>query len=352
LLSKGSGDHPDSISGPIFERSGPLPPQFSSAALPPRHLSEQTAKCEVSRLQVASSLSVGFSPDGWLRFLRHLLFNIGPLPITPLFLIKACFFVFLLITASRLVQRVLLTRLFRHLHIAEAQKFALGRFTTYLFFLGGLFIGLQSLGVNLSSLVVFGGAVGVGVGLGLQNVVSNFVAGLILLVEQPIRIGDRIETKDTLGDVVRIAARSTWIRTNDNVVIIVPNNEFIDNSVTNWTANDPNVRLSLPVGVGYNSNPEQVRELLLQTAAAHPDVLADPSPDVIFTDYGDNSLNFTLRIWTSTRAHAPMILKSDLYFAVFKLFSEHGIELPFPQRDLHLRSSDIALPFNLESKNH
>jgi small-conductance mechanosensitive channel len=175
---------------------------------------------------------------------------------------------------------------------------------------------------------------------------------LILLVEQPIRIGDRIETKDTLGDVVKIAARSTWIRTNDNVVIIVPNNEFINNSVTNWTANDPNVRLSLAVGVGYNSNPQRVRELLLQAAAANPDVLADPSPDVIFTDYGDNSLNFSLRIWTATRAHTPMILKSDLYFAVFNLFSEHGIELPFPQRDLHLRSSDIPLPFNPESKIH
>ncbi len=301
-------------------------------------------------MQVVSSLSLNVSPDRWLDYLQHVLFKIGPLPITPIFLIKSCVFVFLLITASRLLQSVLLTRLFPRLHIAEAQKFALGRFTTYLFFLGGLFIGLQSLGVNLSSLVVFGGAVGVGIGLGLQNVVSNFVAGLILLIEQPIRIGDRIETKDTLGDVVRIAARSTWIRTNDNVVIIVPNSEFINNSVTNWTANDPNVRVPLPVGVGYKSNPEQVRALLLQAAAANPDVLADPSPDVLFIGYGDNSLTFTLRVWTSTRTHAPMILKSDLYFAVFKLFSEHGIELPFPQRDLHLRSSDIPLPFHPDSK--
>jgi small-conductance mechanosensitive channel len=180
----------------------------------------------------------------------------------------------------------------------------------------------------------------------LQNVVSNFVAGLILLVEQPIRIGDRIETKDTLGDVVRIAARSTWIRTNDNVVIIVPNNDFINNAVTNWTANDPNVRLSLAVGVGYQSNPEQVRNLLRQTAAAHPDVLVDPAPDVIFTDYGDNSLNFMLRVWTSAQAHTPMILKSDLYFAIFKVFAEEGIELPFPQRDLHIRSSEISLPYH------
>ena len=296
------------------------------------------------------SASAPISSDT-LRVLQHSLFKIGPLPITLLFIIKACFFLFLLISISRLLERVVVSRLFRRLHIAEAQRFALGRFTTYLVFFGGLFIGLQSLGVNLSSLVVFGGAIGVGVGLGLQNVVSNFVAGLILLIEQPIRLGDRIETSNTLGDVVKIAARSTWIRTNDNVVIIVPNNEFINNSVTNWTANDPNVRISLPVGVGYGSKPDRVRALLLEAAAAHPDVLADPKPDVVFTDYGDNSLNFMLRVWTSTRAHTPLILKSDLYFALFKLFSENGVELPFPQRDLHIRSSDISLPFLATAKD-
>lgn len=277
--------------------------------------------------------------------LLHTFFRIGSLQITLLFVIKAAIFLSVLVSASNLLQRVLLGRLFRRLRISEGQKFALERFATYLFFFGGLFIGLQSLGVNLSSLLVFGGAIGVGVGLGLQNVVSNFVAGLILLIEQPIRMGDRIETSNALGDVVRIAARSTWIRTNDNVLIIVPNNDFINNAVTNWTANDPNVRISLPVGVAYSSDPEFVRTLLLQAAKEHPAVLKEPAPDVIFTDYGDNSINFSLRIWTSTRAHTPMVLKSDLYFALFKLFSEHGIELPFPQRDLHLRSSDIPIPF-------
>ena len=280
---------------------------------------------------------------------RHVLvysfFKIGDLSVTPLFLLKAAVFLALLITVSHLVQRLLLGRVFRHLHIAEAQKFALSRFATYALFLGGLFVGLQSLGVNLNSLVVFGGAVGVGVGLGLQNVVSNFVAGLILLVEQPIRMGDRVEMKDTLGDVVRIAARSTWVRTNDNVVMIIPNSDFINNAVTNWTANDPDVRISLPVGVGYSSDPETVRATLLEAASEHPDVLKTPKPDVIFTDYGDNSINFALRVWTSSRAHTPLVLKSDLYFTLFKLFGERGIELPFPQRDLHLRSSDIPLPF-------
>lgn len=272
-------------------------------------------------------------------------FKMGALAITPLFLAKAVFFVVLLVLFSKVLQRLLVGRLLGRLNVSNGVKFAIGRFTMYLFFLGGLFVGLQSLGVDLSSLVVFGGAVGVGVGLGLQNVVSNFVAGLILLIEQPIRIGDRIETTGILGDVVRIAARSTWVRTNDNVVIIVPNGNFIDNPVTNWTANDPNVRIGLAVGVGYASDPELVRSIMLQAADDHPDVLKEPAPDVIFTDYGDNSINFMLRVWTAEHAHTPAVLKSDLYFDLFKRFGAHGIELPFPQRDLHIRSSDIPLPF-------
>jgi small-conductance mechanosensitive channel len=295
-------------------------------------------------LILLSSLFDSLSADSQ-RMLTHSLVTLGAVSITPLFLIKAAVFLFVLVTASKVVQNLVTNRLLRRLHISEGLKFALGRFSTYFVFLGGLFVGLQSLGINLNSLVVFGGAVGVGVGLGLQNVVSNFVAGLILLIEQPIRIGDRVQTGDTLGDVVRIAARSTWIRTNDNVVIIVPNNTFINNSVTNWTANDPNVRINIPVGVGYNSDPAKVRELLLGAALAHPDVLREPNPDVIFTDYGDNSLNFTLRVWTAARAHTPLILKSDIYFALFETFAAHSIELPFPQRDLHLRSSDIPIPY-------
>lgn len=304
------------------------------------------------QMSVCAAALLPNSVDAFSRASRGILFysiiKIGSVAITPLFLVKTVVFLALLISLSHIMQRVLLARVFRHLGLSEALKFALGRFATYLFFLGGLFIGLQSLGVNLSSLIVFGGAVGVGVGLGLQNVVSNFVAGLILLVEQPIRIGDRIVTGDTMGDVIRIAARSTWIRTNENIVVIVPNNDFINNPVINWTANDDNVRINIPVGVGYSSDPQQVRELLLQAAGNHPDVLKDPQPDVVFTDYGDNSLNFSLRVWTSHRAHAPAILKSDLYFALFQVFAKHGVELPFPQRDLHLRSSDISIPFVVE----
>ena len=138
---------------------------------------------------VLDSLSAGTKD-----LLLHPFFKIGPLPITLLFVLKVGVFLFVLVALSKLMQRALLGRLLRRLGLSEGQRFALERFATYLFFFGGLFIGLQSLGVNLSSLLVLGGAVGVGVGLGLQNVVSNFVAGLILLIEQPIRMGDRIET--------------------------------------------------------------------------------------------------------------------------------------------------------------
>ncbi len=280
------------------------------------------------------------------QILNYSLVKVGSVDINLIFLMKAAVFLATLILLSRALQSLVIARGLRHLRIAEAQKFALGRFVTYLFFLIGLFVGLQSLGVNLSSLVVVGGAIGVGVGLGLQNVVSNFVAGIILLIEQPIRIGDRVEVKDTLGDVVRIAARSTWIRTNDNIVIVVPNSDFISNATINWTGNDSKVRVQVPLGVGYGSDPDQVRAVLLEVAAKHKDVLKDPAPDVMFTEYGDNSLNFSLRVWTIDHTHTPQILQSDLYFEIFRVFKANNIELPFPQRDIHIRSSDVPLPFS------
>ena len=208
---------------------------------------------------------------------------------------------------------------------------------SYVVFALGLVVGLESLGLNLSSLVVVGGALGIGVGLGLQAIVSNFVAGLILLLEQPIKLGDRIEVGNTQGDVVRLRGRSTWIRTNDNVVIIVPNSEFINDRVTNWTANDRQVRISLSFGVSYDSDPRSVRDVTLGVAKAHKDVLPEPAPEVIFMEFGDSSLNFELRVWTIQQVQTPTRLKSDLYFAIFEAFRKQNIEIPFPQRDLHIR---------------
>ena len=253
------------------------------------------------------------------------------------------FLLFLFFAAHR-VRRFLEDDVLPHTSLDLGQQDAFARMSGYLAFLLGLVIGLQTMGVNLSSLLVLGGAVGIGVGFGLQTIASNFVAGLILLVERPIKLGDRVEVGGTNGDVVRMAARSTWIRTNENVVIIVPNSEFISNRITNWTANDRKVRFAIPVGVSYDSRPEQVRDILLKVALAHPDVLAHPAPDVRFVAFGDSSLNFELRVWTTRQVQTPHVLTSDLLFAIFQAFRELGIEIPFPQQDLHLRSVSVPVP--------
>lgn len=281
--------------------------------------------------------------DGWGRIRHYLdvpLFDIGKQPLTTISLIKILLFVAILGIVSGYFKSFFEKKLLVHTGLEEGQRYAIARITSYLFFALGMVIGLESTGLDLSSLVVLGGALGLGVGLGLQTVVSNFVAGLILLLEQPVRVGDRIQVGDTYGDVVALKGRSTWIRTNDNVVIIVPNSDFIEKSVTNWTANDRQVRVNIPIGVSYGCNPVQVKEVLLRIAAANPDVMATPAPDVYFEEFGDSSLNFTLRVWTTTKVHIPLLLKSDLYFAIFEEFGKLGIEIPFPQRDLHLRSID------------
>jgi small-conductance mechanosensitive channel len=279
---------------------------------------------------------------------RHIwtdpLFELGTLPITPVFLVKAALFLVGLTVASRLGRSFLSKSVLARTSMDPGVQYALQVGIGYAIFIFGLIVGLQSVGLNLSSLAFFTGIVGVGIGFGTQNIMNNFVSGLILLVERPIKVGDRIEVGDLNGDIVRIAARSTWVKTNDNVIIIVPNAEFISSRVTNWTANDRRIRIRLPVGVGYASDPENVRSLLLGVATARSDVLQEPAPDVIFVDFGDSSLNFELRVWTTEHLRTPQILKSELYYDVFRVFAEHKIEIPFPQRDIHVRSIDAPFP--------
>ena len=279
-----------------------------------------------------------------VKALYHPYINIGDIPITPVFLIKTFVFFFLLRMVSQMTRRLMENRVLVRTSLQPGQQYAFAQIAAYVVFLFGLLVGLQWAGVNMSSLVILGGAVGIGVGFGLQNIANNFVSGIILLMERPIQVGDRVEVGDTNGDVVRIAARSTWIRTNDNVVMIIPNSEFINSHVTNWTANDRQVRFPIPLGVSYNSDPEAVRDVLMEVADSHPDVLTIPEPEVVFTGFGDSSLNFVLNVWTVTRVQYPKILASEIYFMLFKAFKEHGIEIPFPQRDLHVKSVSVPIP--------
>jgi len=200
----------------------------------------------------------------------------------------------------------------------------------------GFCLALQVLGFNLTSLAVAAGFLGVGIGLGLQNVVSNFVAGMILLFEQSIGVGDRVEVIGHYGDVQKITMRATEIRTRDNIAIIVPNSRFIDSEVINWSHGDPRVREHVRLGVAHGSNVGLVRDTLLSAAAEHPRVMKEPPPRVWFLEFGESSLVFELLVWISEPLGRQQI-RSDLHFSIDRLFREAGIRLAFPQMDLHVR---------------
>lgn len=244
----------------------------------------------------------------------------------------------LLFAGSAWIRRMLLNRVLKSSAFERGVAEAIATMVRYVFLVIGLVIILQTSGINLSALSILFGALGIGIGFGLQNVAKHFISGIIILIERPIKIGDRIEVGDLAGRVETISARATVVVTNDNIAVIVPNSYFIDNQVVNWSYNEQRVRLNFPVGVSYNEDPERVRKLVVEAATACEGVLEKPAPDLLFEKYGDSSLDFNLRVWTDDYSHMPLVLKSKVYYAIFAKFREHGIEIPFPQRDLHLKS--------------
>ncbi len=225
----------------------------------------------------------------------------------------------------------------------RALQYAISQIIANVVLVVGIFIVLENTGIHLGALAVFAGAVGVGVGFGLQNIASNFISGLVILAERPITIGDRVEVAGITGQVQKIRARSTIIRTNDNITMIVPNTKFIDSPVTNWTYGDPRVRFRIPVGVAYGSDIGKVREALLTAGRENPNTLKDPAPSVFLEKFGDNSIDFELVVWSSEMSARPSRYRSDLNFAIERKFREAGIEIAFPQRDLHIRSGALKV---------
>jgi len=248
----------------------------------------------------------------------------------------------LIIFLAKLLSQLVVERLLRRYGTEKGVSHAIGTIFRYIFVFIGLIVVIQSTGIDLSALTVLAGALGVGIGFGLQNVTNNFISGIIILFERPIKVGDRVELPELdnlTGDVVNISARSTTINTNDNITIVVSNSKFVSDAVINWSYNDTNVRFNIPVGVSYKEDPEVVKQILIDVAKAHPGVLINPPPDVLFDEYGDSSLNFLLRIYTNEFSRKPRVLKSDLYYAIFKKFKEKGIEIPFPQRDVYIKEN-------------
>ncbi|RMF58302.1 MAG: mechanosensitive ion channel family protein [Calditrichaeota bacterium] len=271
------------------------------------------------------------------NILKYTLFEINQTPVTLLSLIMFLIVIIIFSILSRVLRKYLVHKLLKYFKFEEGASYTFSRIVHYIVMIIGGLVAFQFIGISFSGLAVLFGFLSVGIGFGLQNVTSNFVAGLILLFERPIQVGDRVTVGDTLGDVVEINIRSTTIRSEKNVAIIVPNSEFISSTVVNWSYGDPKVLMEINVGVSYESDLDLVINTLKEIAGEHPHVLKHPAPEVHLTNFGDSSWDMQLRVWIR---HPKLMrqVRSDINCNIVRKFRENQIEIPYPQRDLHLRT--------------
>jgi len=272
------------------------------------------------------------------RILTYTLFSVSGQPITPYDLIAFALTLVITAVVARKVRRLLELYFLRRLPVEAGAQYAVASLTQYALWVIGLLVGLKVLNINLTAIAVVAGALGIGIGFGLQNIVSNFVCGLVLLVERPIRVRDRITMEGVEGNVRAVNFRSTTIVTNDNISVIVPNSEFINSKVINWSIGDPKVRIHVPVGVAYGSDLEKVTRALLEVAASVEGVLKQPPPEVRFIEFGNSSLNMELLVWI-VEPIKHFLFRSQINYAIDAAFRRVGVEVPFPQRDVHVKSA-------------
>lgn len=273
-------------------------------------------------------------------------FSIGSLKIVPERILFALVSLGLLVMVSGWVQGKMRTHWTAEMPVERGAREAMITIVGYIGVTVAIVIALGIAGIDFSNLAIIAGALSVGIGFGLQNIVNNFVSGLILLFERPIRPGDWIAVGNTEGYVKSIRIRATQIQTFDRADVVVPNSELVSSQVTNWMLDDPRGRARVPVGVAYGSDTQKVKEILLNIASEHPGVITDgssPAPRVLFLQFGDSSLDFELRCFI-TNIDERLAIVSDLNFSIDAAFRENNIEIPFPQRDIHIKSGSVAAP--------
>jgi small-conductance mechanosensitive channel len=247
--------------------------------------------------------------------------------------------------ASRLLRAYLDYRVYPQLGIDQGLGYVLNTSLNYVFLGLGLLISLRIVGLDLRLLMVFAGAVGIGVGLGLQSLAANVISGFIIIFGRKVRKGDWVEVGGTIGEVTDIYLGMAKIRTRDNIEYLIPNEQLVTSTIINYSLSSVFIRMDLDVGVSYGADPHEVEKILLEVAVREPLVSDYRKPSVRFVSYGDSSINFQLLFWIDVRQTARRLVRSALYFAVFDALKAAGIEIPFPQRDLHIRSGlDIAKP--------
>ncbi len=284
--------------------------------------------------------------DPVFNILNYRIFTLGEASITPLNIIYLIVLTGLLFWLSNKFKNLFVERVLGKTHLDLGARVAIGTIIRYVVLLVGFLIIVQTVGINLTTLNVLAGAVGIGVGFGLQNVASNFISGLIILFERPVKVGDRIQVGDVDGKVTGIGARSTTVRTNDNITIIVPNSKFIEENVVNWSFANQSVRFRVPIGVAYDSDLHLVKKLLLEVAEENADVLRDPKAAVRLIEFGDSAINLELWVWTKEKLQRKTVFISALNFAIWEKFRANDIEIPFPQTDLHIKTGRVKVKNN------
>ncbi len=306
----------------------------------------QAAPGEETIIEAAETKTRDLMDLSWksiLSILKYQIFEINETPINGLGIIKLIAILMAAWWLSKLLRRLLEGFGEKQAKVSKTSLYTVGRIVHYLILTVGILIGLSSVGLDFTKLAIFASALGVGLGFGLQNVVSNFVSGIIVLFEKSLNIGDFIELESGVtGEVREINMRSTLVTTNDNVDILVPNSEFVSTRVTNWTLREASRRIHVPFGVAYGSDKNLVRSAVLEAAVKVPGVLASSEkrkPQVWLVGFGDSSLDFELVIWLSQDAvKRPNAIYAEFLWEIETTLKNHGIEIPFPQRDLHLRS--------------
>ncbi|MGJ8653347.1 MAG: mechanosensitive ion channel family protein [Opitutaceae bacterium] len=267
-------------------------------------------------------------------------YTIGDVTITAFDLIRTFLIVIFAFWMASILSAILGYRINKMERIRSSNRLLLQKIAQIVIYLICFLLTLDMLGIDLTTLTVFGGAIGIGLGFGLQKITSNFVSGLILLLEKSIELGDLVQLGDQVSGYIRKSgARFTLVETFDGKEIMVPNEDFITNRVTNWTYSNTRGRVEIPVGVAYGSDLDKVRDILIEAATEHSACLDEPAPNCYLREFGDSSVNFILHFWLADVTSGRWGPQSEVMLSVWRKFKTHEIEIPFPQRDVHIKGA-------------
>lgn len=286
--------------------------------------------------------------DPTIRTLDNMGLNMGDVRLSVLGIIKAGLVLMVLLWVAGAISRVIEHRLDSSSTLSPSARVLLGKFIKVILIVIAILAALESIGIDLTALAVFGGAVGLGIGFGLQKVISNLISGVILLMDKSVKPGDVIAIDNTFGWINRLSARYVSLITRDGTEHLIPNEDLISQRVENWSYSDSLIRLKLPIGVAYESDVPLAMKLAVESAEGVERVLESPAPVCRLMEFGSDSVNLELRVWINDPQKGVANVQSDVLLNVWNSYHEHGVEFPFSQRDLHIKS---AIPLRVQVVN-